>query len=152
MRHRPTALLLTCLLAIGLVACSGGSSDEGITKDEFLTKATKVCKETRKQIDAAAEQMDPSDPQALSKYIVQASTEVLDEIQTLRDIGFPAGDDNLLDQALSVYEDRFTKWQDDPSASAAGASDKELVAAGKVLEGYGLPACGAVVSGQRKGD
>ncbi|MFN8018602.1 MAG: hypothetical protein U0P45_10810 [Acidimicrobiales bacterium] len=153
MRHRPAALMLTGLLALGLVACSGGGSDEGITKSEFLAKATKVCNATRKEIDAAAEQMDPTDPQALSKFVVQASTEILDEIQTLRDIGFPAGDDGLLDKAFGVYEDRFAKWQDDPSAAATGASDKELIAAGKVLESYGLPACGADLGkGKGKGD
>ena len=42
-----------------------------------------------------------------------------------------------------VYEENFEIWRDNPEAASGAADNKELVAAGKTLERYGLPSCGA---------
>ena len=67
----------------------------------------------------------------------------LEELDRLRDLGYPEDAQEELAAAYDVYEARFTEWRDDPSLVAEGAADPEVVAAGETLADYGLPACGA---------
>jgi hypothetical protein len=140
---RLASVVRIAVLVVSAAACSGDDGDEGLNKDQYLIEATTICNETKARIKEAGEELDPDDPAALPKYVQFVSSEVLAEIQELRDLGFPEGDDRLLNQAFAVYEKNFELWQDDPSTAATAADNKELIAAGKVLQDYGLPSCGA---------
>ncbi len=140
------ASVVLLAVAIGsLAACSGDDKDSGLSKEEFLKQATTICKDTKERIDQAGDELDPNDPNALTDYVVYTSAEVLEEIATLRDLGFPAGDEGTLNQAFAVYEKYFAQWQADPASAATTTANPELTKAGTTLEKYGLPACGADV-------
>lgn len=143
MIKRLASVVLITLLVVSAGACGGDDADEGLNKDQYLIKATTICNETKGRIKEAGDDLDPEDPAALPKYVQFVSTEVLAEIQELRDLGFPEGDERILNQAFAVYEKNFELWQDDPSTAATAADNKELIAAGNVLQDYGLPSCGA---------
>ena len=141
---RIPAILLATALALGASACSGGD-DSGISKEEFLEKAAAICEDGRARIEEEGQQLDDSDPGAMGDYVQFVSAEVLDEIDQIRDLGFPEDGARTLDEAFRVYESRFSTWQEDPSQIGQAAGDKQLEAAGKALQEYGLDACGANV-------
>ena len=142
MATRTAAILLTLGLGAGLVACSDDGGDS-ISKEDYLEQAAAICDETREAVEEAADDLDPENPNALGEYVRYVSAEVLEEIDRLRDLGYPEGDRDELSQAYDVYEARFTQWRDDPSLVEQGAADPEVIAAGETLADYGLPACGA---------
>ena len=141
MATRTAAILLTLGLALAAVACSDDRG--GISKEDYLDQAGAICDETRAAIEEAAADLDPENPNALGEYVSYVSAEVLEEIDRLRDLGYPEDAQAELSQAYDVYESRFTQWRDDPGLVAEGAADPEVVAAGETLADYGLPACGA---------
>ena len=142
MATRTAAILLTLGLTVGTVACSDDGGDS-ISKDDYLEQAAEICDETRTAIEEAADDLDPENPNALGDYVRYVSAEVLEEIDRLRDLGYPEDARDQLSQAYDVYETRFAQWRDDPSLVEQGASDPEVIAAGETLADYGLPACGA---------
>jgi hypothetical protein len=135
--------VLAVALLVGVAGCGGDDEPTGMTKEQYIAKAEAICKKTRKTIEELEAELDPKDQQAPSRYIQQVSTELLAEIDELRDLGFPEGDERRLDGAFTVYEDNLIAWQDNPSSALQGANSKEILAAAKTLEDYGLPSCGA---------
>lgn len=142
MATRTAAILLTLGLVLGVAACSDDGGD-AISKEDYLDQAGAICDETRATIEEAAADLDPDNPNALGEYVSYVSAEVLEELDRLRDLGYPEDAREELAAAYDVYEARFTEWRDDPSLVEQGAADPEVIAAGETLADYGLPACGA---------
>src|SRR6478736_7365975 len=65
-----SALFLPALaLAVGLVTAGcGGSDDDSLTHDEFVTQADKICSDGNADLADAAGSLDPNDEAAVSSF------------------------------------------------------------------------------------
>lgn len=138
---RVTGVLLAALVVVGVASCSGGGEDT-ITKKEYVTAAKPICAATMKKIDKAQDELDGTKAGALTKYAKYVAELKLDEVAKLREIGALPDEDAKMTKALAVYERTFTEWTKHPGDAGQSAANKELAAASKTFDAYGLKDCG----------
>jgi hypothetical protein len=135
-------VLVVVVAVLALAGAATGCSDkkdEGVPRDEFVRKATAICKATAKQVEAAkAEAQESGD---VDTFVSSVSGTFLDQVDKLRKLGAPTGDQKRLDVAYGVYEEVFSKWQANPGTFPTGADDPAFVSAQKTLASFGLDDC-----------
>ena len=136
------ALTLAAALAFAVPACSSSDSAKAPTKAEFIKDADAICKAGDAKLAKAGNAVDASDQKAMDAYILLASTASLKQISDLRALGFPKGDEDELDKALSTFETAFESVRKDPEKVQGLSKDRKLNGAAKTLGTYGLKACG----------
>ncbi|CAN5466220.1 hypothetical protein BH10ACT1_BH10ACT1_14680 [soil metagenome] len=141
--HRLIALALAAGLTLSATACGGSDDAEAITKTDFIEQADAICKKGDAAIDKLSDGIDDSDQAAIEAFYVKAATASLEQISAVRDLGFPDGDEDRLDKDLSASETAFEKVKKDPSKTEELAADKDIEAAQKDLQEYGLKECGS---------
>lgn len=139
------------VLASTLLLVSCGSSDSGgtgdttgttITKADFVEQANTKCTDLSERISAGQDALGSSPTDAeisafVSDVIVVGFKATFDDI---RDLGFPAGVEDLLEGILTDTENILDEIANDPIASFGG--DSPFVDVNARFNDYGLTACG----------
>lgn len=137
-----TALLLT------LGACGGSddSSDDGatgstesgsISKADFIEQADAICAAGD---DATDELPDPTtEEEAIDLIVSDIVPSIRGQISDIRDLGFPEGDEELLDGILTDAEDLLDQIEADPGAFLT--SESPFADTNAALTEYGITEC-----------
>lgn len=152
-------VLLAALAALALVAAGCGDSDDdgttdsgpALTKAEFVKQGNAVCAAGNKEIQKGFEEFteesglkqneEPSEAQfeeVADDVLVPA---VSKQVEGLRDLGVPEGDEGEVDQLLTNAEDALGEIEDDPS-KISGEDGDPFAGVNKEARAYGLTVCG----------
>ena len=153
---RNALLLVAGALAFGLIAAGcGGNDDESsstgtessttaLTKAEFLQKGNAICKAGNQEINQAFNQIQGNPTQAQAEQIVTDSIvpSVQGQIDDIRALGAPAGDEDQVNQILDDAQAANDKTKADPSLAIQENSDP-FAKANQEATAYGLTECGS---------
>jgi hypothetical protein len=150
--HRVVIGAYVLTLAVGLYAC--GSGEETIpvgtlTKKLFLKQATAICaqgtKEAQKLDDAAWQKYQPDhiteDEAVLNKISLALLPAREKELQRLRAIGLPKGDEQLVDEMLAAAEEGDEEGKEKPRLLREGGKGFGLTRSYEMRTKYGLEGC-----------
>ena len=136
------ALTLAATLTVAVAACGSSDSAKALTKAGFIKEADAICKAGDAKLEQAGDAVDASDQKAMNAFILLASTASLKQISDMRALGFPKGDEDELDKALSTFETAFESVRKDPEKVQGLSKNRKIKAASKTLGTYGLKECG----------
>jgi hypothetical protein len=134
---RLLAALAVVIAVAGVAAGCSGGKDSSIPRDEFVRKATAICKATARKVDRAR----ANGKATRDDQVTAVATAVLDQVDALRKLGSPSGDADRLDTAYTVYERVFSKWQANPASFPTGTDEPAFVEAQRTLAEFGLDDC-----------
>ena len=148
--------LLLAVLAIALVAAGCGSSKKSgesgsskITKAEFLRKGNAICAQGNKELDAqgkklfAGQKSKPTKAQIAEFAKKYAIPSVEKQVNGIRALGAPAGDEDKVKAILDAADEGVAKLKQDPAALAASEGSDPFAKANKLARDYGLTVCGS---------
>jgi hypothetical protein len=132
------------LMVVALIAGCGGSSDDGPSKSEFLTKANAICTKGTEEINAAtSEQFGPDGPtteedsaQFITETVVPSIQSQVDQIKALDP---PSGDEDQIAAITDGAEAAIAQVNEDPSLASSGTSP--FAESDKLATEYGLTEC-----------
>jgi hypothetical protein len=149
--------ILAALVAVALVAAGCGSDDSttdstaSLTKAEFVKQGNAVCTQGNKEIEEGFEEFTKENNLKQNKEPSEAQFEEISEevlvpgiekqIDDLRALGTPEGDEGEVDQILTSAEEALEEVEEDPSLlseEGGGAFAK----VNKEATAYGLTVCG----------
>jgi hypothetical protein len=112
----------------------------GLSKADFVAAANGICSTGNQAIAAGAAQVDPTDPNAVDAFAQTVLVpSVRSQIEGIRSLGFPAGDEDLLDGILTDAGAALDDIEADPSLLARVGSPFAPV--NEALTSYGLTEC-----------
>jgi len=140
------------VIALVLVGCGGGgdsSSDNSISKEEFIAKADAVCKKGTERLQAAIAPILKNQPNIAKvskgeqeKIVATVMVpSVSREAKELRALGVPDGDDEKVDAMITALEEGVETAERDPEA-VTKSSDAIFGIASRIASEYGLTSCG----------
>lgn len=151
---KTTGSLLSCALALGLVASGCGGSDDSSsdatttpspTKAEFLQKGNAICDAANAQLQADFEALGTNQPtQAQLEQVVadKLVPSVEGQIADLRALGAPDGDEDQVKAILDAAGAGIAKVKADPALIASNGSHDPLKESNELANAYGLTGCG----------
>lgn len=134
-------LLVFALLAAGC----GGSSDEALTKSEFVKQGNAICVEAtearEKEILKIIKSANPNDDQkALQREAADKAVPFYEgAAEEIADLGAPKGDEAKVEALVAAMEEAAAKVKASPQTAIAG--NLPFRKANEAAEGYGLDAC-----------
>jgi hypothetical protein len=144
------ALLLLGLAAVtALVAagCGGGDDDDSTTtslaKPAWIAKADAICQQGNQEIEQRAnEQFGTSGQEPTDEQIQQFTNEtvipgVQSQIDQIRDLGAPSGDEDQVNEILDTVQADIDK-----AKSATTLPDEPFADGNALATQYGLKVCG----------
>ena len=145
-------LVLVTAIALGLTAC-GDDEESGPTKAEFIEEADAICREGEEKVEeiARAGFADPSNPTgdevlAILEEAVPIQRDVIDQV---RELDKPEGDEDEIDEFLTLADEATDKVEEirDPQAAiaaiqAADSPQDPYYEADQAAQEYGLEVCG----------
>jgi hypothetical protein len=155
--NRLIALLAgACALALFAAGCGGGddtSTTASLTKAQFIKKADGICESAEGKLngefESFAEKHNLSEKQPPNhKEAEEAATTILipsieGQVQDIRALGAPEGDEGQVDELLTAVEDALDTAREDPAEFIESEGEGEFAAANKKAREYGLKACGS---------
>ena len=152
MRRRAIgALAAGAAIALGAAGC-GGSDEEGsatenaaaLSKEDFIAQADQICTDGDASIDAAGQEQfasgQPTDEELTQFFVDTVLPTIGDEIDEIRTLGVPEGDEELVTAVLDSAEQAVADATADPE-SLTGGSDP-FAESNKLATAYGLEVCG----------
>lgn len=133
------------VLAVGLaIAGCAEEAEPAMTKAEYLDLGNEVCADATEALDEAAEeaglaQRDPAGQVAFIETEVVPS--VRRQIADLRELGFPPGDEEELDELYDDAEDTLIVLARDPASLLRTEGGSPFAAINLRLADYGLEEC-----------
>lgn len=152
-------------LALGLVlalsACGGDDGDDGdagdgssgsatadvgsettISKADFVDQANEICAAGNEELAAGSESIDPADPDTIAAYANDVLVpSIRAQLEDIRALGYPEGDEEMLDGVLADADAALDQIEADPSLLAGDTDPFGDVNA--TLTDYGLTECGS---------
>jgi hypothetical protein len=134
-------LLFFALLAAGC----GGSSEEALTKSEFVKQGNAICaKATKTREKAVIELIKGADPQTSQKALQREAADIaLPPYETaaeeIDDLGAPDGGEAEVEAIVEAMEEAAAQVDANPQTAIAG--NLPFRKANKAAESYGLDAC-----------
>lgn len=117
------------LVVVGVAGCggdSGGDDASALTQDEFITQANALCTEFTTASDASSAAYDEADQagdiEAAADAYATVGDQMSDMISGIDDLGAPEGDEETIDELVSVGNEMV-----DNTAAAAEALRTEDV-------------------------
>lgn len=144
--------LIAAVAVLGLISSCGGSdssdstddtnSDTEISKADFVEQANARCTSlgltlSNAQADIGSAPTEEQIADFMTDVLVAEYRETLDDI---RDLGFPEGDENLLDGILDDADEVLDDIADDPIGSLASA-ESPFAEVNVAFQDYGLTVC-----------
>lgn len=154
MGMRMTAWGAGALVAAVLLAGCGGDEDSAgasISKEEFIAKADAICKRSNKRMEAAFGKFlkdnpgltKPDDPKFQPLVTDVMVPSLKQEIQELRELGVPDGDEEKVDAMISALEEGLETAENNPQVVTGSSSDTIFGIASRIAGEYGLKTCGS---------
>lgn len=143
-RMKRTALLLPALaLALSSLAGCGGSDEEPLTHDEFVTQADKICADGSADLETAAADLgDAPTEEDISSFVDDTLVPNLqDQHDAIEDLAAPDDDQDAVDDMLSALQDAIDGLDDDPSMITGETNPFED--ANAAADEVGLSECGS---------
>ena len=142
-------LTLAAILVMGLALAACGSSDDtsstatALSKSEFVKQGNAICAKGNKSTNQIANQtftngQKPTQAQ-LEQFTTQVAPIIQGEIDGIRALGIPAGDEQQVNKILDDAQSALDKAKKDPSVFVNGDPFKQ---ANQEAKAYGLTACG----------
>jgi hypothetical protein len=134
-------------LILVAVAAGCGSSDNEVSKSEFLKKGNAICKKGNKEIEQEANKtfkkgQEPS-PEELKKFATETLVpNVRGQVEDLRALDKPKADKDKVDAILDEADAAVAKGEKDPLVLTNDQKDP-FKKANKLANNYGLTACGS---------
>ena len=141
-------LALAAVLVSGLVLVSCGDDDDtdtsttatALSKAEFLQQGNAICAKGNKAVDQLANQtfeanQEPTDAQ-IEQFAKQAAPLIQQQIDGIRALGAPAGDEAQVNAILDDAQAALDKLEQDPLAKG-----DPFTKANQEAKAYGLTAC-----------
>jgi len=147
------AVIASVAIVFAIAGCGssdGSGSDNSISKEEFIAKADAICKQSNARLEAAFGKFlkenpnlkKTSDPR-LQQLVGGAMVPSLKrEIEELRALGIPAGDEEKVEAMISALEEGLETAERDPQA-VTNSSDAVFGIASRIGGEYGLKVCGS---------
>jgi ABC-type glycerol-3-phosphate transport system substrate-binding protein len=147
---RNALMVLALVMAIALVAAgcgsSGDDSDNALTKSEFLAKGNAICDAGNKEVNAAFEEAigkgRPTQEQLNSVVTDSLVPSIQGQIDDIRDLDAPEGDDGQIGQILDEAELALQDVRENPSLATQEGGQDPFESVNKQLNDYGLSTCG----------
>ncbi len=150
------AALLTAALAFAAVAAGCGGNDDSdntasLTKAQFLKQGNAICAAGNKEIEEEFEafnedghldeNQEPSDAEAEEIANTILIPSVSKQIDELRELGAPEGEEEKVDEILDAAEEALEEVEDDPE-SVVTEGNGPFTDVNKMTREYGLTTCG----------
>jgi hypothetical protein len=134
------AALVMSVLGFGCGDDDGGSD---ISKDDFIEQANAICEAGSADLQEASEGFDENSTQ---EEIADFVTDVLvpnvrDQIDEIRDLGFPEGDEDELESIFDDTEEQLDEIADDPEAFIGADAEDPFADINQRMSDYGLTTC-----------
>jgi hypothetical protein len=136
--------LVIAMVVVGASAC-GGSDESTISKEDFVAQANQICKTASDETDAASEEAlsaDPTDEEIEAFWNDTARPSVESQVQQIRDLGAPEGDEAEIDALLAAVESATEETQQAAEAGTVGEGPDPFAEADRLSAAYGLTECG----------
>jgi hypothetical protein len=155
LNKRFIAVLFGALVGALLIAGCGSSNDNettaSLTKAEFLKQGNAICKAGNKEINEGFEEFSkehnlkhkqPSEAQfeELSETVLAPS--VSKQIEGVRALGTPEGDEGEVDTFLTNAEEALEKVEEEPALISAEGKEEPFYSVNKEAAKIGLTSCG----------
>jgi hypothetical protein len=147
-RITPVALVLG--LGLALAACGSDEEDtdepdtpaESPSKEEFVAQANAICADMDAKVTEGQEALGdaPSEEDAEAFVVDVIVGEMRTTLTEIRELGFPEGDEEMLDGLMDETSEILDSIEDDPAAAMAG--DDPFADINAQLNDYGLTTCG----------
>jgi hypothetical protein len=145
--HQRLGVTLGVAIAAALIAAGCGSSSSSSTtttalsKSEFLSKANAICKQGTKTLTAGQESLGKNSSQAqINNYVTSTFIpSVQSQIDQVRALGAPAGDEAKVKSMLALAQADLDKIKSNPSLAVGKADQFSNFAA--VAHPYGMTSC-----------
>lgn len=121
-----------------------------IPKAEFVKKANAICAQANQELAEIAEKFTqeknlseknrPTDAQ-VTELATRSLPPIKRQVEELRALGVPTGDEQQVDEFLSAAEEAVEKGEQDPAA-LYGANGGAFAKANRLATDYGLDKCG----------
>ena len=136
-----TAALVTTIAAGCGSSNSSSTTTTAISKSEFLTKANAICKQGSKTLTASQEALGKNSSQAqINAYVTNTAVpNIQSQIDQVRALGAPAGDEAKVSSILALAQADLNKIKSDPSLFV-GKTD-QFANFAKVAHPYGMTSC-----------
>jgi hypothetical protein len=144
-------LAVVVALALGGIAAGCGddsddSGDQALTKQEFLAKGNAICAAGDKEIETAFQKAignaKPTQAQLDSVVTDSLVPSVQGQIDGIRDLPAPEGDEDQIGQMLDEAELALQDVKENPSLATQEGGQTPFAAVNKKLNEYGLTSCG----------
>ena len=135
-----TRPLVALALAVALTGCGGDAeADKPIAKSDFLEQGNAICSAGNMAVDEVGDGIDKnSQDEVLTAIKEQVVPLVRGQIDDLRDLGYPDGDEDTLEGIYTDTEDVLDSWEEDPSQAL---DDTRMAPINERLGDYGLTEC-----------
>jgi hypothetical protein len=151
-------VLIVAVVAVALVGVGCGSGDSttestaSLSKAAFLKQGNAICKTGNNEIEEGFEAFVKENKISQTKEPTEAQFEeiadnvlvpaVEKQINGLRGLGTPEGDEGELDELLTNAEGALEEVEGDPSLLEEEGSGSPFAAVNKEARAYGLTVCG----------
>jgi hypothetical protein len=143
-------MVLGLIMSIALVAAGcGGDSDDNdtaLTKPAFLAKGNAICQAGNKEIQTAFETAigkgQPTQEQLNSVVTDSLVPSIQGQIDDIRDLPAPEGDEDQIGQTLDEAELAVQDVKENPSLATQQGGQDPFADVNQKLNDYGLTACG----------
>ncbi|MCI0637163.1 MAG: hypothetical protein L0206_25100 [Actinobacteria bacterium] len=144
-RLRLAAVLGVALGSLGSLAACGDDDGGGdaLTKEAFIEQADAICREGGLAIEEATSGLDPnemSEDEFADVIRDEVVARIRQQIQAVRALGFPEGDEELLDGLFDQTESVLDELDEDPQILFQ--DEDPLAEVNAELAEYGFTECG----------
>ncbi|MGK2956594.1 MAG: hypothetical protein ACSLFI_13120 [Solirubrobacterales bacterium] len=144
---KAAACSVVVAFALGVAGCGGSdddSSDDSITKTEFVAQANAICAESNTAIESAESEafsgnQQPTDADIEAFVNDTVIPQVDEQLTSIEELGAPEGEEDQVNEILDAANQALDEAKTDP-ASLAGNADP-FADANKLAAAYGLNEC-----------
>jgi hypothetical protein len=155
---RPAALSLAVLLSAGFIAACGGS--DAPSKEDFIAEADQICADFNEQATAKAQEfqdaLNQNDLATAASVFEDNAAAINTGLDEIEDIGIPDGDQETLDEWISLGRQQADLASEVADAVANGdgntvqakieEGDRIQTEADRIADDYGMVDCGSAGS------
>ena len=139
------------VLAVGIAGCGRrrrhhrGRNDAALSKSEFVSQANAICREGNRETDAAFENFDNETSDAEAETVIEDTfvPSVQRQIDEIRDLGAPEGDEAKVDHMLDLAQADLDRIAEEPGIVLNSEDVDQFADFAKIGHPYGLTECDA---------
>lgn len=138
-----TALLLPALaLTFGFLSGCGGSDEEPLSSEEFVTQADKICADGNAELEKASGDIDPNNQEDVEGFVQDVLVpNIQGQHDDIEELDPPEDDENDVEDMLDELQQGIDALSDDPSLAL---SDSDVFGdANSIAQDLGLTECGS---------